>query len=651
MKQILLHIILLFSISVNLFAQQLVPLNYNHAIKGHLAKDKRLKAAEKQRYITPPLPDGNHYFFDDFSNYSYSVYPDPVKWSDKSAFINQTYPDSVVSIGVATLDGVNCNGDLYSFTEGAFPSDSLTSTDIDLNGVPGKIYLSFFYQGGGKGDAPEENDSLILDFYHSDSARWYPFWYSLGYQSNTFEQVIVEIGDSLRRADFKFRFRNWTSTSIQDSKGGDESGIANSDQWHIDYVQIRSAVSTSEMTEINDASYVYPLKSIHQYYHSIPYKHLNYSRGDRRGTSDITVRTTFSNIQTVTVRRRHETYNIYKGQRVWTSGTELFENNPSNVFMEYTDFFTPIIGYNPSQEYGLFEYQSYLEIVPDQYKWNDTIKKTEVYKDYYAYDDGTAEYGFGLPGNGGINMRLAYQFPLSIRGENPADTLTAIDLHFVKTRNNANSEVEFQLCVWANNGSEPGELLYPTLVNGEFPSKPLYKPDTTLDINEFMRIKLEEELLVKDTIYIGFVQRNIGSLSIGFDINSNSRSAIYTNGGNEWQQVIATIPEGAIMMRPVFGNYLYTGIKNVQPDFTKSKPFKIYPVPVKSFLTVQKITGDIQIEDCSYSIYSMVGHAMIIEQPLQEELDFGNYSSGLYILRIRNNRDAEYYTYKILKSD
>lgn len=650
MRKILLHIFLLFSFSISLVAQELIPLNYNHAIKKQLVKSTDFKSAVQQKYMTPPLPDGSHYFFDDFANYNYSVYPDENLWSDKSAYVNQTYPDSCVSIGVATLDGINSKGELYSLTEGNFPSDTLTSQDIDLSGVAGNVYLSFFYQGGGKGDQPEENDSLILDFYHSDSARWYTFWYSLGFQSNKFEQVVLGIGDSLHREDFKFRFRNWTSTDIRDSKGGDESGITNSDQWHIDYVQIRNVASESAMYEINDASFVFPLKSIHKYYNAIPHKHIDYSIGDRRATSDITVRKTFSSDPSIIVRRRHETYNIYKGQRERTAYTQIYDNEQFDDFVDYADFFSHIINYNPLQEYGMYEYVSYIDIVPVQYRWNDTIKKVEIYKDYYAYDDGTAEFGFGLPGNGGINMRLAYKFPLSIRGDNPADTLTAIDIHFVRTRNNASSAVEFQICVWANNDTIPGELIYPELVEGEFPGTPVYTPDTTLGINEFMRIKLEDELLVKDTIYIGLVQRNLGTLAIGYDINSNSRSSIFTNDGNQWQRTIATIPEGAIMMRPVFGHYVYTNTKETSLIDNKEQPFNVYPIPVKDYLSIQLNESNTNIEDYHFSVYNMVGNAMIIEQPLSEEVDFSLYPSGMYILRIRNIHTSEYFTHKILKS-
>lgn len=652
MKRILLQIILVFSFMVFLPAQELIPLFYNHAIKKQGVKDLEFKSTSPDfKYLTPPPPDGSHYFFDDFANYNFSVYPDTNLWSDKAAFVNQTYPDSCVSIGVATLDGVDSNGDLYSFIDGSFPSDTLTARSIDLNGEAGNIYLSFFYQGGGKGDAPDINDSLIVDFYHADSNKWYMAWHSLGFQSNTFEQVVLEIADSLRTDEFKFRFRNWTSTDIRDSKGGDESGIANSDQWHIDYIQVRNVSSIDQMYAINDASFVYPLNSTHKFYHSLPYKHLNYSQGDRRPTSDITVRTIFPNEASVTVNRMHQTYNIYGGSRTPVGSTELEENEQEDEFLRYTDFFTPAYSYNPEQAYGYYEYISFLDIIPSQYKWNDTVKKREIFQDYYAYDDGTAEFGFGLPGNGGVNMRLAYQFPLAIRGSNPADTLTAIDIHFVKTRNNASNNVEFIVCVWDHHGDKPGELLYPPLQEGNLPTDKIEYPDTTLGINEFMRIELDEELIVKDTIYIGLVQLNLGSIGIGYDINSGNRSAIYTNDGNQWLQTIATIPQGSLMLRPVFGNFEYASTIKQNIVNKKHEVFKLFPLPVSNSVNIELLLDDKTIEEYRFSVFNLVGKTLVSGEILQETIDLSSLPQGMYFLRIRDKVTSETFIHKIIKKE
>ncbi len=653
----ILPIIVVISITFQLNAQQLIPVGYNHALKKQNEEKHGFKSANNSTLITPPLPDADHFFFEDFSYYHTSVFPNPDLWSEgKTVFVNQTYPDSCVSIGVATLDGVNENGDLYSTDNGHYPSDTLISTDISLDWGPEeeKVYFSFFFQGGGKGDAPNEKDTLKLEFFNSDSSKWYRIWDTVEVKSNTFQQVIIPVDTLFRGTAFKFRFTNWTTTDNREVDGNDESGVANSDLWHIDYIQLKKADTEDAMKVINDAAFVYPLMPTHSLYHALPYKHLTFSQGDRRPTSDIVVRTSFRDIlgaeNSVTVKRTHATYNIYKGQRVLLNLSEEFENEQFDEFVKYTDDFTSAYNHNGNQSYGLFEYMSYLDIRPEQYRWNDTVKKIEVYKDYYAYDDGTAEYGFGLPGNGGVNMRLAYKFPLAINEANPEDTLTAIDFHFIKTRNNASSDVEFQICVWEQNGDEPGELLYPPITEKGELDGPVLTPDTNLGINEFMRVKLIQELIVRGTIYIGFIQKNIGMLGIGYDINSNSRSQIYTNDGTQWRKTSSSIPAGALMMRPVFGNYVYVGTEEHKSDPVKEM-FRVYPNPVKDKLTIEPLAGTGDIANYRVSVFNVLGKCVVNELIPEQNVDFSSYPSGLYLVKIRNVKTSEYSIHKVLKNE
>ena len=78
----------------------------------------------------------------------------------------------------------------------------------------------------------------------------------------------------------------------------------------------------------------------------------------------------------------------------------------------------------------------------DYHSSNDTMTFTQVFGDYYAYDDGVPENGYGLTSTGGKQW-LAYRFDL-----NTQDTLTAVDLYFNRTRNGENENVQFRLCVW-----------------------------------------------------------------------------------------------------------------------------------------------------------------------------------------------------------
>ena len=80
-------------------------------------------------------------------------------------FVNRTYPINPVTIGVATFDGLDEYGYARNFSQSnpSAPSDTLLSQEIDLSAVD-TAYLMFYFQGKGIGDAPQSNDSLVLEF-------------------------------------------------------------------------------------------------------------------------------------------------------------------------------------------------------------------------------------------------------------------------------------------------------------------------------------------------------------------------------------------------------------------------------------------------------------------------------------------------------
>ena len=66
-------------------------------------------------------------FFDDFNQYS--VWPDANLWTDSSAFINYNFPINPPTLGVATFDGLDFEGNPYnnSNVNAAGLCDELTS--------------------------------------------------------------------------------------------------------------------------------------------------------------------------------------------------------------------------------------------------------------------------------------------------------------------------------------------------------------------------------------------------------------------------------------------------------------------------------------------------------------------------------------------
>ncbi len=152
----------------------------------------------------------------------FATMPKNVNWLDNFAWWNTTNPIEPISIGVATLDGLNEFGLPYNNTviNAYGKADYLTSKPIDLSllGIGDDVYLSFFYQAAGLGDAPNPEDSLVVDF-KGINGVWTRKWSTAGIPSSDFKQVYIPIYetnfDSLiySNSDFQFRIRNYASLS------------------------------------------------------------------------------------------------------------------------------------------------------------------------------------------------------------------------------------------------------------------------------------------------------------------------------------------------------------------------------------------------------------------------------------------------------
>ena len=163
MGKYLLYIVVLF---VSFFAngqEYIVGLGGNPVIKDFLKDNPEVQMGFKTTildYEALELP-----FFDDFSsNY---IYPDTNKWVDNEAFINHTFGVYPVNIGVATLDVIDANGNVYQEASPfSFIADRMTSYPLRLdNFTPAdSLYLSFYYQPQGRGTYPADEDSLVVDF-------------------------------------------------------------------------------------------------------------------------------------------------------------------------------------------------------------------------------------------------------------------------------------------------------------------------------------------------------------------------------------------------------------------------------------------------------------------------------------------------------
>jgi hypothetical protein len=576
-------------------------------------------------------------------------YPTDGLWEDDFAYMNYQYPVNPPSIGVATMDALNAEGILYpGGNSSAFEADRLTSRPIDLDLEPSdSVYLSFYYQSGGRGDTSggEFQDSLVLQYYAPDSMRWQSIWsvsyseedtmYERNYLSDTrnkfytdslghrkFYNAIVPVTKEKHlEKGFRFRFKNYASLSDTNEV---PSRAGNIDHWHLDFIRLDKYRNFRDTT-INDIAFVKPLSSLLVNYESIPWDHFPDANAYEMGNR---ISITYRNLG-------DKVWSVFREfaiiDRMWNNETFRFTGGTGDDIPPYTKETYPrsidyIFPYN-GRDSALFEIQSYLvtdtasERAP--YRWNDTLSYFQKFYNYYAYDDGTAENGYGISGTGSENARVAFRF----RTYTP-DTLQAIQMYFNQTLNEA-SRNSFKLMIWEDNNGRPGQLIYQ-----QDGFRPVYEDS----VNQFHNYVLKEKpFLEAGYFFIGYQKYTTEMLNVGFDANNVNNDKMFYNTAGSW---ISSQVEGTLMIRPVFGDhieYIPTAAEE-EPDETRYRPVEmdIYPNPVRNRLHVD--LEDNNYHDFTYSIYNLQGQTVVKEQKLNRTVYLEGLPPGIYIIKLRNRQ-------------
>ena len=637
------YALILWFCAGSLYAQEsLVGIEVNAVLQQLSKKTSRCSKSE----VVLQLP-----FFDDFSNYS--GYPNALLWADEHVYINSSYGVYPPTVGVATLDALDKFGNLHpNASTSLFSADTLTSNIIRLDSLftPYKkavtaadsIYLSFYFQPCGGygnmweriGNAPSVDDSLMLDFYDANLNTWNTVWASAGFDLDTlyahsgffFKYVAVAITDSIYFSDsFQFRFRNYCSLDNSAKPGV----AANTDQWNIDYVYLSNSRTCLD-TAIRDIAFVLSAPSFLKDYQAMPSK--QFRQSDMKTNAALTITNLYStalecNYSYIVEQDNGSVVSTYSGGHdnispFYPSGeyqtAEAHANPP-------IDFAFTVNTNSPSA----FTIKHIIKngITGDLHPENDTITFNQVFDNYYAYDDGTAENGYGLTSSNNV-MFLAYKFKL-----NTSDTLTAIDMFFNQTMDGENTEVPFYITIWDDNNGLPGNVIYKS-------SK--YSYPKFGELNQYRRYVLERGVKVSGTIYIGFEQRSRYFINLGFDRNNDVRQYIFYKTGMEWQQSILS---GALMMRPCFGAKAAIGIADKLP-VPESKTIKAYPNPAKDRIFVS--LPDCELGD-NYTIYiySMQGKC-VYAQPLSGGISTASFANGLYMINVVDNNTKQQYSTKIV---
>ncbi len=558
-----------------------------------------MKGAVAEAPITLP-------FSDDFSNDS--IYPSTKRWSNQQVFINNTYSVHQLSQGIATFDCLDENGRLYeNASKAVFAADQLTSREIDLEYLPSdNIWLSFLYEAGGVADMPENDDSLTLSFWAPGEQKWYSIWQTGGRPTDGFQRVMIPITDTrFLITGFRFMFTGYASLA---GAVTEPSQAGNADQWNIDHVLLDRGRSKND-TVIHDVALTLPQRSLIKEYEAMPWRHF---RQAYLSAMSPAASINYRNNDTIV---RNVTRHITITDMITTAVVRDFDAGAANANpLSDVRYDAPLLyTYNNAiTDSALFRVT--VSLITDDFdpKQNDTIRYIQRFSDYFAIDDGTAEAGYGINGQGSRNAMAALRFRAFI-----ADSVTGISICFNDAYNNANQR-GFELMVWADDNGQPGVLLGSS-------DSPVASPGS--ELNGFVTYIFDKPVKVNDYFWIGWKQESETFLNAGLDLNTLPAGRQYFLISGSWQQSQIA---GTIMMRPVMkGAGSATSSEN---GVLINDLFRIYPNPTKGEVTL--LPSDKAPDDFIIDVISSSG-TRVMSLDRTDHPDLGSLAAGNYMLLVK----------------
>lgn len=555
--------------------------------------------------------------------FAHEVNPDKY-WADLSAYHNYTHAVNPWTLGVVTFDGLDETGYPYAIgTTQTGYADYLTSKTIDLSSyTPGdSIYLSFLVQRQGFGDAPEQQDSLVLEFFDQADDEWDRIWATNGGPLNDFKIAHLRITNAAYLTNgFKFRFKNY----------GGLSGML--DEFHLDYVHLRNG-SGYQDTLFKDFAFVYPIGSLIDTYTEVPWEHWVNDPTHMNPKVKVTVRNGSNVAENFIDGSVKVDFNSVNEGSFVLFGDYLCGDSdlngdtinylPRTTIVSYHDFTG---GYTfsttPPTTIKTFDIIGNAGAQFPNLAMNDSSYTKQVFENVYAYDDGSAEAAYGISQ---VQGRVALKFK-----PYQSDTLLGVRICFVPTVKDLSNKL-FLLTVWGDNGGVPGAVLYEDQFF--YPRTPIYEDERGIFTDYILndtRLPLPSGA---GAFYVGMRQIDADPLNIGFDKNTIQPGKLFfsINGGTNW---LSSSQQGVPMIRPIIktaDNY------NLAVDelTMEEVDWNVYPNPT---------TGIVNIEWRSEGVFpgavlvDSQGRVILDVQAEDLHFDLSDAPGGIYFLRLNNSQ-------------
>ncbi|MDA3943582.1 MAG: T9SS type A sorting domain-containing protein [Bacteroidetes bacterium] len=478
--------------------------------------------------------------------------------------------------------------------------------------------------------------SMPCDSVFKPETTWVTVWATQGGQTldefyeehNTyFKQVLIPIIDTSFFTDrFQLRFYNYGSIAATNLS----TYRSNVDQWNIDLVYLNRNRSRTDST-YKKISFSERAPSFLKRYQAMPYKQY-------RADPTNAVRTDFelfiTNLDSIT----HNTRYRYHAQQINGSQEFSYDGGTCNLTPFRLEGFqtcatgcgaahacppvASLFSLDFDKDSTSYLIRHYISDSTLDVPLTDSISFTQGFYNYFAYDDGTPELGYGLEPAG---AHFAVQFKMVV-----PDTLNGVQMLFNQTFENANNKF-FDIVVWKDNNGKPGEEVYRIVRQ---------RPQWDEHLYGFHYYTFPDPLILNGTFYVGIMQEEIGSINIGFDASLDNSAYNFYKTGDQWE---SSLFAGSIMLRPVVGSSYFVG--NDEIEQLKKASLSIFPNPATHLinLNVEAFEKDAQTE---ISIFDLTGR--IVHQTSwknQIKLDF--LPKGIYLIRV-NNAMGQYATQKLL---
>ena len=582
-------------------------------------------------------------FFDDFASSKNGIL-NPRLWkSEGGTYVSNTMTIDHPSLNVVVFDGTDFSGRPYNFSSNIAQgyTDTLSSQPIDLGGLKqtDAVYLSYYFRREGLGEFPDKGDSIFVQFKNKDGG-WDKVWGTDSGKLDSlklkpgfiFNTIAVSVNYLYRGFQFRFRTK------------GRQSGRF--DNWFVDYVYLNKKRSQTDQY-LEDAALVLPISPFLKRYSSMPLKQflVNPAKelADSVGTSliylvnsskPIITRFTLQNDSTKSIVQRttfvQKKPNGSLDSSFDTSGNIFFAKKIKPLPFTIDGSIKKLKSLSFTLKFFAQTTDNINKTVDVDRQLNDTISSKVILDNYYAYDDGSAEYAVYMNKPQG---RVAVKFVL-----NKQDTLGGVKMNINPILANIDGQ-SFTIFVWKNDNGKPGTITYQQAFKAQ------YAPNR----DQFIDFPFSKGVIIEDSIfYVGWMQISQTPIAVGLDRNNKRSDKIFVNTGQQWNNYTdfkddASLIyfDGSLLLRP------YTGAKATKDLLLATQKevledWKIYPNPTDGL--VRWDTEEVK----EVQVFSISGSTVLQSfQVADKQINISSLPIGQYLIRLSNSKRSV--VHKVLK--